>query len=98
MNATLEKATKTKKYFVKDESLHGLDNDQFNYRDIAYVLDEVIATNTPPYNIAIIGKWGLGKSSLINLVTENTKGITSITRFKKLMHGSMKKSLCVKFS
>ena len=73
MNATLEKATKTKKYFVKDESLHGVDNDQFNYGDIAHVLDEVIVTNTPPYNIAIIGKWGLGKSSLINLVTEKYK-------------------------
>lgn len=73
MNATLEKATKTKKYFVKDESLHGMDNDRFNYADIAHVLDETISTNEPPYNIAIIGKWGLGKSSLINLVTEKYK-------------------------
>lgn len=70
MNTTLEKTTKTKKFFVKDESLHGTDGDQFNYADIAHVLDETISTNEPPYNIAIIGKWGLGKSSLINLVIE----------------------------
>lgn len=73
MPATLERATKQKKYFVKDESLHGVDNDRFNYADIAHVLDETISTNEPPYNIAIIGKWGLGKSSLINLVTEKYK-------------------------
>lgn len=73
MNGLLEKKEKTKKYFVKDESLHGVDDDKFNYADIAQVLDEVISTNNPPYNIAIIGKWGLGKSSLINLVTEKYK-------------------------
>lgn len=73
MPATMEKGTKQKKYFVKDESLHGVDNDRFNYADIAHVLDETISTNEPPYNIAIIGKWGLGKSSLINLVTEKYK-------------------------
>ena len=59
-----------KKYFVKDESLHDVDGDMFNYSDIAQVLDDIISTNTPPYNVAVIGKWGLGKSSLINLVTE----------------------------
>lgn len=70
MLSILEKSTATKKYFVKDESLHSVDGDMFNYSDIAQVLDDIISTNTPPYNVAVIGKWGLGKSSLINLVTE----------------------------
>ena len=43
MPATMEKGTKQKKYFVKDESLHGVDNDRFNYADIAHVLDETIS-------------------------------------------------------
>lgn len=75
MNAILDKTTitKTKKYFVKDESLHGVDGDMFSYADIAKVLDDVISTNPPPFNIAVIGKWGLGKSSLINLVTDKYK-------------------------
>ena len=60
----------SKKYFVKDEALHGIDNDQFHYADISKVLSEIIDTNAPPFNVAIIGKWGLGKSSLINLVTD----------------------------
>lgn len=63
----------SKKYFVKDEALHGIDNDQFHYADISKVLSEIIDTNIPPFNVAIIGKWGLGKSSLINLVTDRYK-------------------------
>ena len=65
-----------KKYFVKDESLQNSDGDMFNYTDIAKVLDDIIITNTPPYNVAIIGKWGLGKSSLINLVTSKYENNT----------------------
>ena len=64
---------KSKKYFVKDESLHGVDNDMFNYADISKILDDIVETNTPPFNVAVIGKWGLGKSSLINLVTDRYK-------------------------
>ena len=63
----------SKKYFVKDEALHGIDNDQFHYADLSKVLSEIIDTNAPPFNVAIIGKWGLGKSSLINLVTDRCK-------------------------
>lgn len=63
----------SKKYFVKDEALHGIDNDKFHYADISKVLSDIIDTNSPPFNIAIIGKWGLGKSSLINLVTDRYK-------------------------
>lgn len=62
-----------KKYFVKDEALHGIDNDQFHYADLSKVLSEIIDTNVPPFNVAIIGKWGLGKSSLINLVMDKCK-------------------------
>lgn len=64
---------KNKKYFVKDESLHNADNDMFNYSDISRVLDDIVETNEPPFNVAIIGKWGLGKSSLINLVVDKLK-------------------------
>lgn len=63
----------SKKYFVKDEALHGIDKDKFHYADISKVLGDIIDTNSPPFNIAIIGKWGLGKSSLINLVTDRYK-------------------------
>lgn len=62
-----------KSYFLKDEAIKTFDDDKFRYEDIAKNLRNVIETNNPPFNIAIIGKWGLGKSSLINMVVEPYK-------------------------
>lgn len=61
------------KYFIKDESLSNVDNDAFNHRDISKILCNIIDTTEPPYNIAVIGKWGSGKSSLINIALGNYK-------------------------
>jgi hypothetical protein len=62
-----EEVKEKKKYFIKDESLNNVDNDSFNHRDISNVICNIIDSTEPPYNIAVIGKWGLGKSSLINM-------------------------------
>lgn len=64
---------KKKKYFIKDTSLKNIDNDMFNYANISKVVNRIIENNEPPFNLAIIGKWGLGKSSLINIVKSMLK-------------------------
>lgn len=64
---------KHKKYFIKDESLTSVDNDYFRHQDIADNMRRIIDNTEAPFNIAIIGKWGLGKSSLINLVLDPMK-------------------------
>lgn len=56
-----------KKYFLKDKSLNNIDDDQFRYQDFANNLRKLIEYNEVPFNIAVIGKWGLGKSSIINM-------------------------------
>lgn len=56
-----------KKYFLKDESLNNIDDDQFRYQDFANNLRKIIECNDPPFNVALIGKWGLGKSSIVNM-------------------------------
>lgn len=56
-----------KKYFLKDKSLNSVDDDQFRYQDFANNLRKIIECNEAPFNIAIVGKWGLGKSSLVNM-------------------------------
>jgi predicted KAP-like P-loop ATPase len=66
-----------RKYFIKDTSVNGIGEDLFNYADISKVLERILESNKPPYNIAIIGKWGLGKSSLINLVKNKVKNDNS---------------------
>lgn len=65
---------KKRKYFIKDTSVNEIDDDLFNYADISKVLECILESNDPPYNIAVIGKWGLGKSSLINLVKNKLSG------------------------
>ena len=45
-----------KKYFIKDTSVNGIDNDLFNYADISKVLESILESNEPPYNVAVIGK------------------------------------------
>lgn len=60
-------------YFVKDESLHNSDEDFFRHQDLAENLRTMIDNTDAPFNVAIIGKWGLGKSSLINMVIEPMK-------------------------
>ena len=59
---------KIKKYFLKDSELISVDDDRFNQKDIVNNLRMIIENTNPPYNIALIGKWGIGKSSIINLL------------------------------
>lgn len=61
---------KHRNYFIKDESLQNSDEDFFRHQDLATNLRSMIDNTEAPFNIAIIGKWGLGKSSLINMVLE----------------------------
>ena len=63
----------TKKYFLKDSELVSVDDDRFNQKDVVYNLRMIIENTNPPYNIALIGKWGIGKSSIINLLLDRYK-------------------------
>lgn len=61
---------KNGKYFIKDAEISDSKNDKFKHLDIAKNILNIIENNIAPFNIAIVGKWGLGKSSLINIVKE----------------------------
>jgi len=56
-----------KKYFLQDEEIRNVGEDYFRHDDLAANIRHILKENSAPYNIAVIGKWGLGKSSLINL-------------------------------
>jgi len=56
------------KYFIKDTALQNRDDDYFGHLDYAQNIINILSTQEPPFNIALLGKWGLGKSSLINFV------------------------------
>ena len=56
------------RFFIKDAALDNDNSDFFGHLDFAKNIVNILDTQIPPYNIAIIGRWGLGKSSLINFV------------------------------
>lgn len=64
------KNTDDKKYYLKDNALTTVDDDFFRHQDVTNNIIKILETTNPPYNIAVIGKWGLGKSSLINMVSK----------------------------
>lgn len=59
-----------KKYFIKDIELNSVDEDMLSSKDVAENINLIIDNTNPSYAIAVTGKTGLGKSSIINLVTE----------------------------
>ena len=69
----MEARKRNKKYFLKDSELINIDDDRFNQKDVVNNLRIIIENTNPPYNIALIGKWGIGKSSIINLLLNKYK-------------------------
>ena len=59
-----------KKYFIKDIELNSVDEDMLSSKDVAENINLIIDNTKPSYAIAVTGKTGLGKSSIINLVIE----------------------------
>lgn len=68
----MEKGEKKGNYLLKDSALSETDAkyDFFNHEDLSNEIAELLLNDKfePPYNIALIGKWGLGKTSLLNLL------------------------------
>ncbi|MFZ2538128.1 MAG: P-loop NTPase fold protein [Oscillospiraceae bacterium] len=65
--------TENDNFFIKDNALKEKKEDFFDYTDYSDVLRRLLSSQDPPFNVALVGKWGLGKSSLINLVREDFK-------------------------
>ena len=61
-------------YFLKDTALMEKSKDAFHHEDYVKNLKRIIEEHEPPFNIALIGKWGVGKSSIINLLKKELEG------------------------
>ncbi|MDD2409989.1 MAG: P-loop NTPase fold protein [Bacilli bacterium] len=68
------KKTKTN-YFIQDKVLIDSDYDFFRHKDLAKTIANLINNDnySTPYNIALIGKWGVGKSSLLKFIEPQIK-------------------------
>ena len=73
MRSFFMKKKEEKKYFLKDSVLNNIDDDRFNQAHIVNNLRMIIENTNPPYNIGIIGKWGIGKSSILKILLKKYK-------------------------
>lgn len=64
----------SEKYFIKDIALKEKSKDAFHHLDFVKNLKMIIEEHTPPFNIALLGKWGVGKSSIVNLLKTELEG------------------------
>lgn len=55
------------RYFIRDEVLKSIEEDEFGHKNFASVLKNIIDRQKAPLNIGIFGKWGVGKSSIVSL-------------------------------
>lgn len=73
------KKSNKKNFYVMDQCLKNGDKDQFGHTEIADNIVNLINNDKyiPPYNIALIGRWGLGKSSILKIVKEKLGNVNN---------------------
>lgn len=69
-------------YFIKDEVVINRSLDKFNHEDIAYNLKNIIDLNDAPFSVAITGEWGLGKSSVLEILKEICSNSSHANNYK----------------
>ena len=71
-------------WFLQDEPLQDFDlQDQFSHKAYVRLLTTTIEELTPPFTLGLFGSWGIGKSSIVNDLTNNLNsnkaGTTAVT-------------------
>jgi hypothetical protein len=73
----MKKATseeqKYSKIFITDKALQNPEYDEFGHIDYASLIERLVLEQPTPFNIGIFGKWGVGKSTIVNLLKEKLK-------------------------
>lgn len=57
-----------KKFFLEDKPLENLNEDKFQYAQVAEILFELLKQKNFPINIGLFGPWGSGKTSIVKLL------------------------------
>lgn len=56
--------------FISDKALQKAEHDQFDHYNYSVLLEKIVNEQPTPMNIGIFGKWGVGKSTIVNLLKE----------------------------
>lgn len=70
MKSTKNLKEKLGNIFISDRAIDSAEFDEFGHDDYASLLEKLILEQPTPFNIGIYGKWGVGKSTIINLLRE----------------------------
>ncbi|MBK8809168.1 MAG: hypothetical protein IPN69_00325 [Acidobacteria bacterium] len=70
MAKATKKLDETKTLFIDDRALESEEFDAFGHLDYARVLEQLVLNQPTPFNIGIYGKWGVGKSTIVNLLRQ----------------------------
>lgn len=61
-------------WYVTDRSLKNSEGDKFAAEDIAAQLEDIVTSIIPPATIGLIGGFGVGKTSITNMLQDRMKG------------------------
>lgn len=61
-------ADESGRVFLSDEPIESPEQDKFEHREYVDALKKILENAEPRWNIGVFGKWGTGKSSIINLL------------------------------
>ncbi|MFP9192145.1 P-loop NTPase fold protein [Natrialbaceae archaeon A-CW1-1] len=54
--------------FLSDEPIESIEQDRFEHQEYVETLEQILENAEPRWNVGVFGKWGTGKSSIINLL------------------------------
>jgi predicted KAP-like P-loop ATPase len=66
---------------IPDRVVRAREEDAFRHQAIAARVADLVTTAEPPFNVALFGPWGSGKSSLAELLREELSERASTTAF-----------------
>lgn len=73
-----KKNTDSKFKYLPDEPILSSVDDKFSYNHFVDTLEEIILEPSGPMNIGLFGRWGVGKSSALNLLKERLQGNNNV--------------------
>lgn len=64
--------------YLEDQPILSEEKDKFNYINFIDTIEDILDNSPSPINIGLFGKWGVGKSSILNLLDERLKARNDI--------------------
>lgn len=69
-----ESAGSDSHYFLRDDPIQSLNKDEFSHKQYVNTLVRVVKKIDPPWQVALFGRWGTGKTSILKLIGQELEG------------------------